>query len=81
MYLFELLQNAVDDGALNVSFRCKDSMEILRVTHDGRRFTPLDVLGLSSVGVSTKTSRSRTVGLREALVSRPHTNGFMGIGN
>ena len=39
---------------------------MVRVTHNGRRFTPLDVIGLSSVGLSTKTSK-RTIG-------------FMGIG-
>ena len=68
LYLFELLQNAVDDGASFVSFKCFSSPdnEMVRVTHNGRRFTPLDVIGLSSVGLSTKTSK-RTIG-------------FMGIG-
>ena len=68
LYLFELLQNAVDDGASFVSFKCIRNLNggTVRVTHNGRRFTPLDVIGLSSVGLSTKTS-NRTVG-------------FMGIG-
>ena len=67
LYLFELLQNAVDDGARNVSFRYLRASQTLRVWHDGRRFNPLDVLGLASVGLSTKAKKKRTVG-------------FMGVG-
>lgn len=56
LYLFELLQNAVDDGANRVSL--KQSMSggkaAIHFCHNGRGFTPLDVLGLSSVGLSTK---------------------------
>ncbi|CAE7170263.1 nphp3 [Symbiodinium microadriaticum] len=54
LYLFEVLQNAVDDGALHVSF--EPTQQGLSVKHDGRRFTALDVLGLSSVGLSTKAT-------------------------
>ena len=43
LYLFELLQNAVDDGARNVSFRYLRASQTLRVWHDGRRFNPLAV--------------------------------------
>ena len=63
LYLFELLQNAVDDDASRVSFTA--SADGLRVFHDGREFTPLDVFGLSSVGFSAKSGR---------------TVGFMGVG-
>jgi hypothetical protein len=68
LYLFELLQNAVDDGATYVRFESKRRLNggTLRVTHNGRVFNPMDVIGLSSVGLSTKTT-NRTVG-------------FMGIG-
>jgi len=57
---------------LRVSVRvsvCVDCLEFAafcdRGRHDGRGFTPLDVLGLSSVGLSSKAGR---------------TIGFMGIG-
>ena len=52
LYLFELLQNAVDDGASIVEFALRKNA--LHVTHNGRQFTPLDVLGLSSVGKISK---------------------------
>lgn len=67
LYLFELLQNAVDDGAMNVSFTSKSGG--LSFIHDGRPFTPMDCLGLSSVGLSTKGSDGNK-----------RTIGFMGIG-
>ena len=68
LYLFELLQNAVDDGAesIVVELDASASAPSLRLTHDGRGFSPLDVNGLASVGMSTKTSRRAA--------------GFMGIG-
>jgi len=66
LYLFELLQNAVDDGADTVRFAIQDNT--LQVSHNGRRFTPLDVLGLSSVGLSTKSRQGK------------RTIGFMGVG-
>lgn len=69
LYLFELLQNAVDDGASMVSFNTSNAG--LHVTHNGKRFTALDVLGLASVGLSTKGTDS----------SAPkRTLGFMGVG-
>ncbi len=75
LYLFELLQNAVDDGAMHVIFKSisrgnvsnnKDA-EGLFFVHNGRPFNSLDCLGLSSVGLSSKTGEKRTIG-------------FMGIG-
>jgi len=58
-YIWELLQNAVDDGARVVILEQTATAnsgqnEGVRFTHDGRRFTPLDVMGLCSVGLSTK---------------------------
>jgi hypothetical protein len=65
LYLFELLQNAVDDEAGSVRFEAvhEDDGEgssgpSLRIWHDGREFSPLDVFGLSSVGFSAKSGRT-----------------------
>ena len=66
LYLFELLQNAVDEGARQVRVELLRSPPGLRFSHDGHGFTPLDVNGLASVGMSTKATK-RAVG-------------FMGIG-
>ena len=67
LYLFELLQNAVDEGAMNVSVQLQTAPRAgLRFSHDGNGFSPLDVNGLASVGMSTKAGK-RAVG-------------FMGIG-
>lgn len=68
LYVFELLQNAVDDGATTVCFSLTSTG--LRFTHDGRPFSALDVLGLASVGLSTKGADG---GARRTI-------GFMGIG-
>jgi len=83
LYIFELLQNAVDDDATVVTFQAipmknKNSSNhrtnnenaggCLQMTHNGRQFTPLDVLGLSSVGLSTKSREGK------------RTIGFMGVG-
>jgi hypothetical protein len=65
LYLFELLQNAVDDGASYVKFKEFDKGIVF--LHNGRGFTPIDVLGLASVGLSTKATDKKSVG-------------FMGIG-
>ena len=65
LYLFELLQNAVDDDATAVSFTATPDGAGLLIRHNGRPFSPLDVFGLSSVGFSAKSGRSI---------------GFMGVG-
>ena len=66
--MWELLQNAVDDGASNVTIERIGGAGGVRLRHDGRRFSPLDVLGLCSVGLSTKQ------------LSGKKSIGFMGIG-
>ena len=71
-YVWELLQNGVDDGAEAVRVERLPRNGGLRVSHDGRPFSPLDVLGLSSVGLSTKSL------LRDDGAGR--SIGFMGIG-
>ena len=70
LYLFELLQNAVDDGARTIRVDACARTGGLTLRHDGRRFSPLDALGLASVGLSTKGSAS---GGRRTI-------GFMGVG-
>lgn len=57
LYLFELLQNAVDEGALRVELTLSHSPPGLRFSHDGHGFSPLDVNGLASVGMSTKQGK------------------------
>ena len=57
LYLFELLQNAVDEGAWRVAVELQRSPPGLRFSHDGACFTPLDVQGLASVGMSTKATK------------------------
>lgn len=79
LYLFELLQNAVDDGASDIRMMVVRDNNAgnssassggggLSFSHNGRAFTPLDVLGLSSVGLSTKSREGK------------RTIGFMGVG-
>lgn len=73
LYLFELLQNAVDDGANHVIFKAFKDGSIekgLSFCHNGRGFTALDVLGLASVGLSTKGADG----------GNKRTIGFMGVG-
>ena len=70
LYLFELLQNAVDDGANRVSLKqvIHSGKESIHFCHNGRGFTPLDVLGLSSVGLSTKgDEEKRKIGFMGTL--------------
>ena len=68
LYLFELLQNAVDDGAMKVCLIASPNGQALMFRHNGRPFAALDCLGLASVGLSTKVEGGR------------RTIGFMGIG-
>lgn len=75
LYLFELLQNAVDDGAMHVKFKAyknesDEEKSGLFFLHDGRPFSAMDCLGLASVGLSTKGSHD---GSKRSI-------GFMGIG-
>ena len=65
LYLFELLQNAVDDGATRIHVE-PHRAGARAAARDGRGFSPLDVNGLASVGMSSKQSRRAA--------------GFMGIG-
>lgn len=71
LYLFELLQNAVDDGANRVSLKQSShaGQSSIHFCHNGRGFTPLDVLGLSSVGLSTKgDEEKRKIGFMGACI-------------
>lgn len=84
LYLFELLQNSVDDGATHVIFAARGDNRSKNVPpnqgrqeegiffhHNGRPFTALDCLGLASVGLSTKGSGDS---------GAKRTIGFMGVG-
>ena len=64
-YVFELLQNASDEGATRVSFAIDEEAEELVFQHNGRPLSVADVLGLSLVAHSGKQGR---------------TIGFMGVG-
>lgn len=74
LYLFELLQNAVDDGANHIIMETSRNMKStenplsLHFCHNGRPFTPLDIIGLASVGLSTKGNDEK------------RKIGFMGVG-
>ncbi|MEM7609376.1 MAG: hypothetical protein AAF411_28865, partial [Myxococcota bacterium] len=54
-FLFELLQNADDAGARHWSIEAGDGE--VSVRHDGRPFSLLDVVGITSIGLSTKRAR------------------------
>jgi len=56
LYLFELLQNAVDEGARRVSFEIRGDSLVFQ--HDGDAFNASDVLGLSAVGATGKSGRT-----------------------
>jgi len=78
LYLYELLQNAVDDGALHVKFRSLN--QGLLFCHDGKPFSATDVLGLASVGLSTKGASgkrtSNTLTHCLAITASPIANPF-----
>ena len=66
VYLYELVQNALDVGACSIAIRFAETDDALVFQHDGARpLTDHDVEGLSKVFQSTKGARSV---------------GFMGIG-
>ncbi|MDE0421364.1 MAG: DUF3883 domain-containing protein [Gammaproteobacteria bacterium] len=66
IYVFELVQNAVDAGARSISVQIADDQDGLVFQHDGRgALGPKEVEGLSKVSRSTKGAASV---------------GFMGIG-
>jgi hypothetical protein len=55
-FIFELIQNAEDAGATELSFELFDDR--LEVRHDGRPFTEADVRGVCGVGQSRKSLTS-----------------------
>ena len=59
-FIFELIQNAEDAGATEMTFElCQDRLE---VRHDGRPFTPADVRGICGVGQSSKADDLTQIG-------------------
>ena len=66
IYVFELVQNALDAGAQSIAFRLSDDGDTLTFQHDGQKpIDEEDVKGLSKIFRSTKGAASV---------------GFMGIG-
>ena len=59
-FLYELIQNAEDAGATELSFEL--SGDRLEVSHDGRPFTEDDVRGICGVARSTKSAALTTIG-------------------
>ena len=59
-FLYELIQNAEDAGATELSFEL--SAGRLEVSHDGRPFTEDDVRGICGVARSTKSAALTTIG-------------------
>lgn len=59
-FIFELIQNAEDAGATEISFEV--FADRLEVRHNGRPFTADDVRGICGVGHSTKTDDLTAIG-------------------
>jgi hypothetical protein len=59
-FIFELIQNAEDAGATELTFELFDDR--LEVTHDGRPFTEADVRGVCGVGQSGKSGDLTKIG-------------------
>lgn len=59
-FIFELLQNAEDAGATELSFRLLDNR--LEVQHNGRAFTEADVRGICGIDESTKADDLTKIG-------------------
>jgi hypothetical protein len=59
-FIFELIQNAEDAGATELTFELFDDR--LEVTHDGRPFTEADVRGICGVGRNGKSGDLTKIG-------------------
>ena len=59
-FIFELIQNAEDAGASELTFTL--FADRLEVRHDGRPFTEADVRGVSGVAQSTKSGDLTSIG-------------------
>jgi hypothetical protein len=59
-FIFELIQNAEDAGATELTFEL--FADRLEVRHDGRPFTEADVRGVCGVGASEKSADLTTIG-------------------
>ncbi len=56
-FIYEILQNAEDAGASQISFRLKDNM--LEIRHDGRPFDEKDIDGVCGIANGTKEDGTR----------------------
>ena len=59
-FIFELIQNAEDAGATELTFELFDDR--LELRHDGRPFSPADVRGICGVTAGTKTEDLTQIG-------------------
>ena len=59
-FIFELIQNAEDAGATELTFELFDDR--LEVRHDGRPFNAADVRGICGVGQGTKAEDLTQIG-------------------
>lgn len=59
-FLYELLQNAQDAGAINISFTLYPDR--LESSHNGRAFSFLDVEAITTIGSSTKAGEPNKIG-------------------
>lgn len=59
-FIYELLQNAEDAGATNVSFNL--STTDLRFQHNGRPFSRDDIISITDIGASSKSSQVEMIG-------------------
>ncbi len=59
-FIYELLQNAEDVGATEVSFKLYDNK--LEIHHNGRDFNFKDVKGISGIGITTKKNDINQIG-------------------
>jgi hypothetical protein len=59
-FIFELIQNAEDAGATELTFMLYENR--LELTHDGRPFTEADVRGVCGVGKSSKSGDLTKIG-------------------
>ena len=59
-FIYELLQNAEDAGASEISFILSKSN--LTVFHDGRPFNKQDIDGITSIGQGTKANDVNKIG-------------------
>jgi hypothetical protein len=59
-FIYEILQNAEDAGAKEISFSLFDDR--LEIVHDGKDFNFKDLNGITGIGISTKKDKINAIG-------------------